>query len=211
MEGAEGKVFIDCQRPFHTGGRRMSHKNAFLVCALSILLTLGCVAITDARPAAASQPSQVELGNISGATVTLYYYNPETGGKGAKVPLPGNQNPQQVEWDYTKAAPGTYTFYNVPHGTYYLEAVHNNHTWFTKVIVGEGTTTANVAIPLYNDSGFFPSPSPQATASVTPTEIPTASPEPTPMPRTMPSPGMTTLCVLAGLTLVTLYAICRRD
>jgi hypothetical protein len=185
----------------------MSHKNTCIVCILFILFTLSTAAMAGAQSA---QPSQVDLGDITGAAVTLYYYDPATGGKGAMVPLPDGQNPQEVQWDYTKAAPGTYTFYKVPQGTYYVEAVHGNHTWFALVTVDVGTSTANVAIPPYNDSGFFASPSPRATPAVTPTAIATETPSPTPTPRTTPSPGMTTLCALGGLTIVALYVIGKR-
>jgi hypothetical protein len=131
------------------------------------------------------------------------------------VPLPDGQNPQEVQWDYTKAAPGTYTFYKVPQGTYYVEAVHGNSTWFAIVTVDQGTSTANVAIPPYDDSGFFTTPSPGATLSPLPS--PSPSPQATepatlkPTPATTTSPGMTTLCALTGLTLVAVYVFRKSE
>jgi hypothetical protein len=189
----------------------MSHNNVFIICVLLLLFTFSCAAVASAQSANATEPSQVQLGDIKGAVVTLYYYDFATGGKGAMVPLP--DNPQNVQWDYTKAAPGTYTYTHVPEGIYYLEAVHNNHSWFAIVTVNStlGTSTANVAIPPYNDSGFFPSPSPTAAPAVAPTETPVVSPEPTPMPHATPSPGMTTLCALTGLAIVALYVVSRRE
>jgi hypothetical protein len=189
----------------------MGIKNAYIVCILFILFTLSTTALAGAQPAASLQPSQVEPGGVTGAIVTLYYYDSATGGKGALVPLPDGQNPQEVEWDSTKAAPGTYTFYKVPQGTYYVEAVHGNHTWFAIAMVDQGTSTANVAIPPYNDSGFFATPSPPATPSTMPAATSAETTSPTPAPRTTPSPGMTTLCALTGLTLVALYVVIRRE
>ncbi len=158
-------------------------------------------------PSVAQTPVQspVDLGNVNGTVVTLYYYNFETEGKGAIVPLPDDQNPQPVEWDYTKAAPGTYTFYKVPFGIYYLEAVHGNNSYFAIVNVTAGTATANVAIPP-NATDWKP------VATPSPTLIPTpaASPSPVPSSSSTPSPGMTSFCALAGLTLVTLYVIKRK-
>ncbi|HEY3272987.1 MAG TPA: hypothetical protein VGJ92_04445 [Methanocella sp.] len=161
------------------------------------------------------QPSQVDLSDVKGAVVTLYHFDEATGGKGAMVPLPDGQNPQEVQWDYTKAAPGTYTFYKVPQGTYYVEAVHGNATYFAIVTVDQGTSTANVAIPPYNDSGFYATPSPEATLSSSPSPLispPATEPATlTPTPGTTPSPGMTTLCALTGLMLVALYIIGKRE
>ncbi len=151
---------------------------------------------------------------MKGAVVTLYYFDQATGGKGAIVPLPDGQNPQEVQWDYTKAAPGTYTFYKVPQGTYYVEAVHGNHTWFAIVTVDQGTSTANVAIPPYNDSGFYRDAFPAGDTvryrrRLSPAERDAGNAD-ADAPAT-PSPGMTTLCALTGLTLVALYVVSKRD
>ena len=190
----------------------MREKNAsYIIFILFILFSLNYAATAGAQSTVTPQLSQVELGDIQGAVVTLYYYDFATGGKGAIVPLP--DNPQDVQWDYTKAAPGTYTYTRVPEGVYYLEAVHKNHTWFAIVTVNAtlGTSTANVAIPAYNDSGFFPSPDPSVVPSPALTEAPSATPAPSLSPSATPSPGMTALCALAGLTLVTLYVVIKKD
>jgi hypothetical protein len=178
----------------------MGLKYAHIVPFIFIIGLLIIAAVSNAQSPATPQPSQINPGDIKGAVVTLYYYDPVTGGKGAIVPLPDGQNPQEVIWDETKAAPGTYTFYKVPQGNYYVEAVD------------QGTSTANVAIPPYNDTGFLAIPSPQATPSTSPTAIPpkSASPTPAPTPQVTPSPGMTTLAALTGLTLVALYVVTRR-
>ncbi len=161
-------------------------------------------------PSVAQTPVQspVDLGNVKGTVVTLYYYDFETGGKAGIVPLPDDQNPQPVEWDYTRAAPGTYTFYKVPFGIYYLEAVHDNNSYFAIVNVTAGTATANVAIPS-NATDWTP----VATPSPTPSPAPTASPSPSPVPSSspMPSPGMTSFCALIGLTIVTVYVVMRKN
>ncbi len=150
----------------------MSLKYAHIVSFIFIIGLLSMAAVASAQSSATAQPSQIDPGDVKGAVVTLYYYDPVTGGKGAIVPLPDGQNPQEVIWDETKAAPGTYTFYKVPQGNYYVEAVHGNHTWFALVTVDQGTSTANVAIPPYNDTGFLATPSPQATPSTAPTGDP---------------------------------------
>jgi hypothetical protein len=191
----------------------MSRKNAYILSVIFILFTFSLAAVAGAQSTITPQPSQVDLSNVKGAVVTLYYFDDATGGKGAMVPLPDGQNPQPVEWDYTKAAPGTYTFYKVPQGTYYVEAVHGNHTWFAIVTVDQGTSTANVAIPPYNDSGFNATPSPEATLSPLPSPLvsPTATEPAKPTPAgTTPSPGMSTLCALTGLTIVALYVVGRK-
>lgn len=190
----------------------MSPKFAHIVSFILIIGLLSMAAVATAQSSPTAQPPQINPGDVKGAVVTLYYYNPVTAGKGAIVPLPDGQNPQEVIWDETKATPGTYTFYKVPQGNYYVEAVHGNHTWFALVTVDQGTSTANVAIPPYNDSGFNTTPYPQAPPSAAPTAIPSenASPTPTPTPRVTPSPGMTTLAALTGLTLVTLYVVTKR-
>jgi hypothetical protein len=192
----------------------MSRKNTFIFSVIFILFAFSLAAVAGAQSTVTPQPSQVDLSNVKGAVVTLYYYDEATGGKGAMVPLPDGQNPQPVEWDYTKAAPGTYTFYKVPQGTYYVEAVNGNHTWFAIVTVDQGTSTANVAIPPYNDSGFFATPSPAATLSPSPSPLssPTATAPATATPTgTTPSPGMSTLCALTGLTIVALYIVRKRE
>jgi hypothetical protein len=186
----------------------MSLKNA---CTIFILISLflSCSPVASAQMAASPQPSPVDLGDIRGVVVTLYYYDPATGGKGAIVPLPGGQNPQEVEWDANKSAPGTYTFYKVPFGTYYVEAVHNGNAWFAIATVGEGTTTANVAIPLNNTVSWQPV---AQVPSGTPTPPPPAATDnatPSSSPSSTPVPGMTTAYALAGLLLVALYAILR--
>jgi len=119
---------------------------ATAACLLSFLLS----APAYAYPATASgtpvpDVKEVELGNVTGAIVTLYYYDPSTGGKGDIVKIP--ENPQHVQWNESVAAPGTYTFTHVPEGTHYIEAVHDNRTWFAIASLNQGTTTANVAIP----------------------------------------------------------------
>jgi hypothetical protein len=156
-----------------------------------------------------AQPSQVELGDVKGTIVTLYYYNFETGGKGAIVPLPDGQNPQEVQWDSAKAAPGTFTFYKVPFGIYYMEAVHGNHSYFAIANVTEGTTTANVAIPP-EGTGIQWQPVGETSATATPSPVPTVLPPPPSMPSPTPSPGLTTISAIAGLTLVSLYVVMKK-
>jgi hypothetical protein len=180
-------------------GRNSVRKIFFVLFILATLMIMPSLAQTPAPP-------QVDLGNVKGTVVTLYYYNFETGGKDGIVPLPDDQNPQEVEWDYTKSAPGTYTFYRVPFGIYYLEAVHGNNSYFAIVNVTAGTATANVAIPPNATEWTL-----VATPSPVPSPTPTAVPSPSPTPLPTPSPGMTSLCALAGLMIVTLYVALRKN
>ena len=187
-------------------GRNRVAKILLFLFVIYALMIVQCVAQTST-----AQPSQVDLGNVKGTIVTLYYYNFETGGKGAIVPLPEDQNPQEVQWDYTKAAPGTFTFYKVPSGIYYIEAVHGNHSYFAIANVTAGTTTANVAIPP-EGTGLQWQPVEDISATATPSPGPTASPSPVPSatPLPTPSPGMTTISAIAGLTLVALYVVTKK-
>ncbi len=189
----------------------MGHKNTRIFCTIFVLLALSfavlAITVAGAQSTVTLQPSEVELGDIRNATVTLYYYDSVNHSKGNIVHLPDGQNPQEVEWDPAKSAPGTYTFYKVPFGVYYIEAVHNNHSYFAVVDVGEGTTTANVAIP----PEWKPVES--APVTVTPSPVPSPSPSASPSstPMATPSPGMTTISALAGLTLVALYVVYKRE
>jgi hypothetical protein len=154
-------------------------------------------------------PGEVDPGNAKGTIMTLYYYDFETEGKGVIVPLPDNQNPQEVQWDYTKAAPGTFMFYKVPFGIYYLEAVHGNNSFFAIVNVTEGTATANVAIPP-NATDWKPVATPTPQSTPVPTASSSSSPSPLPTSLPTPSPGMTSFCALAGLLIVTLYVVTKK-
>ncbi len=187
----------------------MSGKNVFSISIPFILVIVGLLTVTVAQPGLDPETGQVRLGDVRGTVVTLYYYDAANQGKGAIVPLPGGQNPQEVVWDANVSAPGTYTFYKVPFGTYYIEAVHDGQAWFAIATVGEGTTTANVAIPPNGTARWqpvTPIPSPTAAPSVTAVPI---SPTPSPSPVPSPAPGLTTAFALAGLLLVALYAMFR--
>lgn len=179
--------------------------------AFTLLAILAIVNLLQVVPAlsqtASSWPTPVpaDLGNISGAVVTLYYYDSATGEKGEIVKMP--DNPQYVQWDEQAAAPGTYTFARVPEGTYYIEAVHGNNSWFAIATVNRGTTTANVAIPPKNWTQD-PTAVPSATTVVTPstsTAPPPATVTPEPSPTSTPAPGMEAAAALAGIAIISLY------
>lgn len=153
-----------------------------------------------------SVPPMAELSNVSNATVTLYYYDLATGEKGAIVPMP--DNPQQVAWDASKAAPGMYTFSKVPTDRwYYLEADNNGNQWFAVFYMtpGTGTHTANVDIPPFQPVNATLTPTP----TVMPTSTPTAAPStPAPSPsKAAATPGMTGIVTLVSLISVALIAI----
>jgi hypothetical protein len=156
-----------------------------------------------------SVPPMAELGNVSNATVTMYYYDQATGEKGAIVPMP--DNPQQVSWDASKAAPGMYTFSKVPTGqSYYLEADNNGNKWFTIFYMapGTGTHTANVHIPPFQSLNATVAPTPTATPTATPTVIPVT---PTPSPsKAAATPGMSGMIALMSIVVAASIAFkCR--
>ncbi len=160
---------------------------------IAMIFTLSAIAQqNDTANLTVTAIPMAQLGNVSNATVTLYYYDQSTGEKGQIVPMP--DNPQQVQWDSSRAAPGMYTFSKVPASQwYYLEANNDGHKWFAVFYMaqGEGTHTANVDIPPFqplNDSIVSITPAPTIAPTAVPntsvnTPAPTAStPEPTPGP-----------------------------
>jgi hypothetical protein len=172
----------------------MLQKNTGILLSIILVVLMAVLAL----PALAetqqnnSTNSMAQLGNVSNATVTLYYYDNSTNEKGIMVPM--SDNPQQVAWDASRSAPGMYTFSQVPTDRwYYLEADNNGHKWYAVFYMaqGEGTHTANVDIPPFqplNDSIVSITPAP----AVEPTAVPNTSvniptptalkPEPTPAP-----------------------------
>jgi hypothetical protein len=137
-------------------------------------MTLLIISPSIAAIAIADGPSLPQYGNVTGAIVTLYYYNESTGGKGDMVIIEGN--PQVVNADPGMAAPGMFTFTRVPAGRYYLEADNNGSRYFAIVDVEYGTSTANIHIPGWSringtatpDVTLSPSPTPVSTPSATP-------------------------------------------
>lgn len=182
------------QEPLISFGIDMLQKNTgiFLSVILVVLMAILALPVLAEAQENNSTPPMAQLGNVSNATVTLYYYDNSTGQKGDMVPMP--DNPQQVQWDSSLAAPGMYTFSRVPAGQwYYVEADNNGHKWYAVFYMtpGTGTYTANVDIPPFrplNDSVVSITPTPTVTPTTVPnvsvnTPTPTASkPEPTPAP-----------------------------
>lgn len=168
-----------------------------------IFLVTGALAVVS-LPCLAEQ--QVNLSDIGNATVTLYYYDMVNGMKGAIVPMP--DNPQQVNSDPARAAPGMYTFSHVPAGRwYYLEADHNGSKWYTIFYMeeGVGTKTANVHIPPLTPVNQTAATSPSPLPSACPTPGPTISPNPPNPAMPVPSTGMTfTTATLAAAALTLL-------
>lgn len=166
---------------------------AFISLTLAMIFPLSAIAQQNSTAdLVVTAIPMAQLGNVSNATVTLYYYDQPTGEKGRIVPMP--DNPQQVQWDSSLAAPGMYTFSKVPAGQwYYLEADNNGHKWYAVFYMaqGEGTHTANVDIPPFqplNDSVVSITPTPTVAPTIVPntsvnTPAPTVStPRPTPAP-----------------------------
>ena len=177
---------------------RHLHTDIVILAILAVLLTLMAFTISVAAQQDSmanetlSVPPVAELGNVSNATVTMYYYDQPTGEKGDTVIMA--DNPQQVAWDSSRAAPGMYTFSQVPTDQwYYLEADNNGNKWYTVFYMapGEGTHTANVNIPPFqplNGSVVSITPTPAAVPTTAPdvsvnTPVPTVTkPAPTPAP-----------------------------
>lgn len=174
----------------------MSYKASSIILLLFSVLLIG---------AFSGHAHANDLGNVSGAIVTLYYYDESTGGKGDIVPLP--DNPQFVNADPDMAAPGMFTFTRVPAGKYYLEANNSGRIFFAIADVYQGTTTANIHIP----GGWQQvnaTPVPTATPTVSPPPLlPTPSPSPTPAPRT---PGFEALAASMAFA-IAVMSIKRRN
>lgn len=167
-------------------------KIVFFLPLVVLIAVLVCLPVPGFAQEATTvpEPHQVTLGNVSGTVVTLYYYDAATGQKGDLVQMP--DNPQYVQWDEQAAAPGTYTFTRVPEGTYYIEAVHDNNSWFAIAAVYRGTTTANVAIPPAHWTAVESTVTPTATPAATATSVGTPLPAtPIPAPAQSPSPTQT--------------------
>jgi hypothetical protein len=79
---------------------------------------------------------------VPDATVTLT--SVENGSAVGFVP----NNPQQTS-NISSSLPGTYTFTDVPYGTYYVIAQKDGYSYFTTIEVKAGTATANIVIPEY--------------------------------------------------------------
>lgn len=173
------------------------------------LLAIFVLAISP-MPAAMQDTSTPDLSEMYNTTVTLYYYDNASQTKGAFVDMP--DNPQYVNADPAMAAPGMYTFSQVPSGQwYYLEADHQGNKWYTIFFMGEniGTKTANVHIPPMQPVNVT------ATAAATPMPpIDTPPPVPslslTPTPAPVATPGMTpAAAMLAGVFAIALAGIKR--
>jgi len=79
---------------------------------------------------------------VPDATVTLT--SVENGSTVDDVP----NNPQYTS-NFSTSLPGTYTFTNVPYGTYYVIAQKDGYSFFTTIEVKAGTATANIVIAEY--------------------------------------------------------------
>ncbi|WP_254591209.1 carboxypeptidase-like regulatory domain-containing protein [Methanocella conradii] len=111
---------------------------------------------------------------VPDATVTLWIWN---GTANVKM-LAARDNPQ-LSNDGRTAAIGTYTFVYVPVGSYNVTAEKDGHVYYRLVSLheGQGTVTANVAIP---DYVYVKPATPTPEPSATPTSMPSSSPKPTP-------------------------------
>ena len=188
----------------------MLNRAIFLILTALTVLLITTTALAFSQTANEPAPQEIGLGNVSGAVVTLYYYDPETEAKGAIVNLP--DNPQYVQWDEQLAAPGTYTFSRVPEGTYYIEAVHDHNSWFAIATVYRGTTTANVAIPPVNwTEAVTPTPGATPISTLVPSPPVVATPTPAPSSAATPAPGMGAFVALAGIGIMALYLLGVRN
>jgi len=111
---------------------------------------------------------------IPDATVTLWVWN---GTANVKM-LAAHDNPQ-LSNDGRTAAIGMYTFVYVPAGSYNVTAEKDGHAYYRLFDLheGQGTVTANVAIP---DYVYVKPATPTPGPSATPASLPSSSPKPTP-------------------------------
>jgi len=159
-----------------------------------------------ALPSLAQQ--QPDLGGFYNTTVTLYYYDNTNQTKGAFVDMP--DNPQYVNVDPARAAPGMYTFAHVPSGHwYYLEADHQGNKWYTIFYMDDnvGTKTANVHIPPMRPVNVTSTETPMPPLE-TPALMPSYSPTATPAPAA--TPGMTFMAAILAGTVALALAFIKR-
>lgn len=163
------------------------------------LLALTIFVLPFAAMPAAMQGSP-DLREMYNTTVTLYYYDNSSATKGGIVPMP--DNPQHVNMDPALAAPGMYTFSQVPSGQwYYLEADHQGNKWYTIFYMEEnvGTKTANVHIPPFMPLNAMVTPLPSATPTPTPAGTPASTINEGPKASPGASPLLTLLATATAL------------
>lgn len=151
-----------------------------------------------------------DLTEMYNTTVTLFYYDNANGTKGDAVQMP--DNPQYVNMDPALAAPGMYTFSQVPSGQwYYLEADHQGNKWYTIFYMEEnvGTKTANVHIPPLAPVNVTATRHPAAKQTLTPTPVPSGTGVPATNEGPKASPGVTPLVALM-IIIATLYISMKR-
>ncbi len=113
---------------------------------------------------------------VPDATVTLWLWN----GTANTKKLAAHDNPQ-LSNDGRTAAIGMYTFVYVPVGSYNVTAEKDGHGYYRLFDLheGQGTVTANVAIP---DYAYIALATPTPPPSLTPTPGPSATETPRPTP-----------------------------
>jgi hypothetical protein len=128
---------------------------------------------------------------IPDATVTLWHWN------GTNVKALASKDNPQLSNDGRTAAPGMYTFVYVPVGSYNVTADKDGHVYYRLFDMneGQGTVTANVAIP---DYAYISPAIPTPTANITATPTTTASPTP------IPTPALPALFTAGAITAATM-------
>lgn len=175
-----------------------------------VFLVLSIFIFTFASLSATMQSSP-DLTEMYNTTVTLFYYDNANGTKGDAVQMP--DNPQHVNMDPALAAPGMYTFSQVPSGQwYYLEADHQGNKWYTIFYMEEnvGTKTANVHIPPFSPLNETSTPVPTATQTPTPAPVPSGTAAPTTSGGPKTSPGPTLLVALLAIATSLFISVKRR-
>jgi hypothetical protein len=124
---------------------------------------------------------------VPDAVVTLWLWN----GTASVNKLVSHDNPQ-LSNDGRTAAIGMYTFVYVPVGSYNVTAERDGHGYYRLFDLheGQGTITANVAIP---DYAYV------APVTLTPTPVSTATPMPSATARPVPTPALPVLFALGAL------------
>jgi hypothetical protein len=130
---------------------------------------------------------------IPGATVTLY--SPGNGEKGSALPVAGNP--------VTTSGQGAYAIYDVPYGSYVIEAIIDGRNASLNLTVPHTAGDADLTIAGYIAPTPTPSPTPTAVPSEEPSPTVTPVPaSPTPAGKT-PTGDMTKQLIwIGGITLV---------
>lgn len=135
---------------------------------------------------------------VPDAVVTLWEVDSE-GSNIAIAPIPNN--PQYTS-NLSSTVVGVYTFFDVPYGTYNITVDKGGRSFFARVYVTSGTTTANIVLPEYNETATLSETSPEP--SVYYTYVPVTIATTSPGPAALESPGFDGITLIIALGMLSI-------